>query len=440
MEGLENRVAELDTPHGLTPTDPELVVEDNTQGGVDPNDLTLVKLTAQLDGELVAAQEMLTRYIALEAWSAAMESRTGYIDPALQLGTELLLELTTLRSGLESSDIIPSLESLSDGATVATTLRVYAKKLLDALLRTAQRIGELFVKIYEILTSKCRTARLKVVAIKAKLSMAKGGRPTTKHIGLGSYSRVLAIRGQPITIPAELYTALGSMLSLSDAATISHLTALLWVGDEIEKIINSDSFPNPKATEARLTRAFAELGKTTVAAACTRVVGNDPRFQAKGYVTTASENLIGNRTLFLTKPATDGNMDETFGTVSFELTQSRLGDEDYEAPRGSKIQVMELSVARRMLEMCEKGIQSIERFDSAEPGKKLVASMSKIHRAASVRANRGGLDSNTADLLYSASVAFSAAATSPIRDILSHLSTTIDASLDIVDRSLSAYD
>lgn len=450
MEGLENRVAEIDTPTDLTPTDPANVVTDNTQGGDDPendpivrvdaNLVDLTRLSSQLDSELAAAQEMLTRYIALEAWANAMEQEKGYVHPTLQLGTELLLELTTVKSGIESQDIIPSLEDLSSGSGTASAIRVYAKKLLDALVRLGKKIGELFEKIYEILTSRCRSSRLTILSIKAKMSLAKGGRATTKHIGLGSYGRVLAIRGYPITTPGDLYGAVGAVTTLVDAATISHLNALLWVGEEIEKIINSDSFPNPAATEARFTRAFSELGKTSLANECTRVVGNDPRFQASGYVTTASENLLGNKTLYLTKPKPGAAIGDTFGTVSYELMQTRLGDGDYEPKPGTQIQVMELGMARRLLDMCEKGIGSIERFDTADPGKKLVTAMGDIHRAANARVNRGGLDSTTSDLLYSASVAFSAAATSPIRDLLTHLSTTVDACLDVIDRSVSAYD
>lgn len=450
MEGLENRVAEIDTPSNLVPTDPANTVTDNTQGGddpendpnvrVDPNLIDLTKLSNALDSELVAAQEMLTRYIALEAWATALDRETGHVSPTIQLGTELLLGLTTLKSGMESADIIPSLEDLSSGSGTAAAIRVYAKKLLEGLIRLGKRIGELFEKIYEILTSRCRSARLSIVAIKAKMAMAKGGRATKKHIGLGSYGRVLAIRGYPINSPGELYGALGAVSTLVDAATVSHLNALLWVGEEIEKIINSDSFPNPAATEARFVRAFNELGKTSLANECTRALGSDPRFQSNGYVTTASENLLGNKTLYLTKPKPGSAISDTFGTVSFELMQSRLGDETYEPKSGLQIPVMELGMARRLLDLCEKGIGSIERFDTAEPGKKLVNAMSTIYRAANARVQRGGLDSNTSDLLYAASVAFSTASTSPIRDLLTHLSTSIDACLDIIDRSVSAYD
>jgi len=450
MDGLENRSAELDVPPGVTPTDPANLVTDNTQGlddsiedpivRVDTSAYDLRDLNNRLDRELVAAQEMLTRYFALESWATVVDNYGGPLTPDMQIGTELLLGLTTQRANVKSEDIIPSLESFSDGKGVAGALRAYAKKLLDGLIRLSKKITEIFDKIYEILTSRCRGSRLQIAAIKIKMGIAKGGRLKQRRIGMGRYSRFLAVRGIPTQTPGEIYAGLGAIGKLADDAIVSHLAGLLWVADEVTKITNSDSFPNPRATEARLTRAFAELGKTSLASDCTRQVGSDPRFQSKGYVTTASENLMGNRTLYLTKPRDGSEIADTFGTVNFEFTQTRLGDEDYEAKAGATIETCDLAMCRRLLELCEKYVGVIERFDTSDPAKRLVSSMGKIHTAVAERAKRGGLDSINAELLYSASVAFSAAATSPIRDIMGHLATAIDATLDVVDRSLSAYD
>jgi len=450
MDGLENRNAELDVPPGVVPTDPENLVTDNTQGlddsivvpivRVDTDAIDLRELNGQLDRELVAAQEMLARYISLESWATVVDAYDAPLTPQMQIGTELLLNLTTQRANIKSEDVIPSLESFTDGKGVAGALRVYAKKLLAALIRLCEKITAMFEKIYEILTSRCRASRIQITAIKVKMGIAKGGRLKTRRLGMGRYSRFLAIRGMAIQTPSELYAGLGAVGKLADDSIVSHLNGLLWVGDEVIKITKSESFPNPRATEARLTRAFAELAKTSLAGDCTRQVGSDPRFQSKGYVTTASENLIGNRTLYLTKPRDGSEIADTFGTVSFEFTQTRLGDEDYEPKAGLTMETCDLSYAKRLLELCEKYIGVIERFDSSDPAKRLVASMSKIHTAVSERAKQGGLDSINAELLYSASVAFSAAATSPIRDIMGHLATAIDATLDVISRSLSAYD
>lgn len=449
MSGLENRTAGPDAPAGMGPTDPNLEVNDNTQGldsesspivRVDASITDLTQLNGELNREIVVAQEMLARYIALEAWAGTVESITGYVPPEVQIGTELILGLTTNRTGMTTVDVVPSMEALSNGADTASAIRVYAKRLLEGLIRLGKKIAELFAKIYEILTSRCRNARLKVVAIKAKLALAKGGRPTNKHIGLGNYSRFLAIRGYAISSPGELYGALGAIGTLCAAATGSHLNALLWVGDELTKITNSESFPNPKATEARITRAFGELTKTMLSSECLRPIGSDPRFQSAGFQTTASENLLGNKTLYFTRPKEGAEIADTFGTVSYELSQSRLGDESYEAKAGARIETMDLGMARRLLELAEKQITVIETFDRTDPAKKLVSSMKSIHDASAARATKGGLDSTNAELLYSASVAYSAAAVSPIRDLLTHLSSSVDAVLDVIDRSVGNYD
>lgn len=448
MKGLENRTAVLDAPGVVEPTDRALTVTDSTVDPeaevdvlrIDTNVATLESLSMQLRHDLTTANDLLTRYIAVEAWATTLESHGGVLSPDLQIGTELILTMATQDSGLSTSDVVPTMEALSDSGAASGGLRAYAQKLLDGLIRLGRKIAELFGKIYDLLTSRCRASRLKIAAIRTKMSIVKGGRSSNAKIPMGRYSQVLVIRGIPLNTGGELYGSLNAISELVSAGVNSHLRALQWVGDELIKIVGSPSFPNPKATEARITRSFAELEKSALASLCSRSVGSDTRFTNKSMLTTASENLLGNRTLYFTRPRRDHAIADTFGTSNYELTQSRIGDQDYESRAGAAIETLDFGAAGRLLELCVKQIDLIENFESGDPAKTLVATLKRLHNATQQRAKDGGLDSTTSELLYSASVAFSAAASSPIHALISHLAVAVDASLDIIDRSLVTYD
>lgn len=447
MTGLEQQtIADVRAPAGTPPTDPELALverEDLTDADdhsvrVDTSVRDLSDVVTQIGKDVVAAQES-ARYIAtLENWACVLDQMSDNVSMEAQVATELLLNLTTAPAGLKSTDIIPSMEDLASNVRSAGQLRVYAKKLLEALLRLLEKIAGLFRKFITIITSTVASTRLKIVAAKASMLRAKGGRITKPRIDIGSVADFTAIRGIAVINAGELINAIQDIYDLVDATANGHLHSVLDCGKELLRIVTSESFPNPRATQARIGRAFELVEKSTLATLCNKNVGSDTRFTNADFVTTASVGMLGNKTIFRTVPK-----DNTAGedNITYEFTDTRLiGQRGEYVPASRLFDTVRLSQCETLLALCEKGCRLLESISKSTVQNSLTSTVQEIHRAMSRRSKDGTLTGQTADAVQGAITAFSDACANPMRDIFTHLVDAMNAAVTIVSLSAKAHD
>lgn len=447
--GIEQQVSVGDTPSGLQPTDPNNQLTTDSQDveyapeikGVDDSVADYTGIATELSNGLVAAQEAFANLRALVAWRTTLE---GYGDepltPQLQVATEVILDLTTRSAGLSSVDIIPSMEDLSNPTISVEALYKYAERLYEALGRLIERIGAFLSKLYTALTSRMRWIRAEVVILKSRLAIAKGGRAKSQRFKVGALGNLLAIRGIPVTTYSEFQSSMADVSALATACSSTHMYAIAELGKELNKIVESESFPNPRATEARLTRAFSSLGDTSLGLLCTKSVGSDPRFERAGYVTTASANLLGNKTVYKTKPRQGSELNDTFGTTTYSVDHTTLKVASYEPKADQTFDTLSLNEMGKLLDSCTAMANLVDRLDNSDVRGRVLESLSRLRNNTSKRGKDGSLKGETAELIQGAAVAFTDACSNPLSDLMGHLITVATGGIKLVGRSLDQFD
>lgn len=446
--GLENQtIANGRAPVGTPATEPEDgVVEQPYQTSADDHSVVVNPDLRVLDdvgdelGKNIESAINASNYIStLEAWATTLESLDGELSRETQVATELLLNLTTHNTGLSSVDVIPSMEDLASSVRSAGQLRVYAEKLIEALLKLLKKVGELFNKFIEIVTSSMRTLRAEIAIARTHLLRAKGGRAKQQRISMGRHADFISIRGMPLLNGGELYAALRDVGELADATLNSHLFAVLDCGKELVKIASSEGFPNPRATEARIGRAFMMLSKSTLAALCNKSVGSDTRFQQKGYVTTASKGLIGNRTVFKKLPEHENNTDD--GYASYEFGETRVvGSRGEYRAKDNSFQTIDIGQCGRLLDKCEEYCDMLDKFARGNGQTRLSEVLGDLRGIIQRRAKDGSLTGETADLIHGSATAFTESCANPMRRLNTHLIHTMEVVVDLVTSSAKVYD
>lgn len=446
--GLENQtIADERAPVGTPASAPEDgVVEQSYQTTADDHSVAVNPDLRELDtvvdelGANIDSVATTSQYIStLEAWATTLESMEGDLSRETQVATELLLNLTTHKTGLSSADVIPSMEDLASAVRSAGQLRVYAERLIEVLIKLLKKVGELFNKFVQIITSSLTTLRAEIAIARAHLLRAKGGRPKQQRITMGRHADFISIRGMPLMNGGELYAALQDVGELTDATLNSHLFAVLDCGKELVKIASSEGFPNPRATEARIGRAFMMLSKSTLSALCNKSVGSDNRFQQKGYVTTASKGLIGNRTVFKKLPEHENNTDDGYASYEFGETRVVGSRGEYKA-KDSSFQTIDVSQCGRLLDKCEEYCDMLDKFARGNGQTRLGEVLGDLRGIIQRRAKDGTLTGETADLIHGSATAFTESCANPLRRLNTHLIHTMEVVVDMVVSSAKVYD
>lgn len=447
--GNEQQVSVGDVPDNLPPTDPAEQLTTDSQDvayapeikGVDESAVDFTDITTELANGLVAAQEAFSNIQALTVWRQTLE---GYGDTPLpgsiQVATEVILDLTTRKTGLGTSDVIPSLESLANATVSVEALHKYASRLLEALERLLVKVGDFLTKLYEAMTSRMRWVRAEIVVLRGRIGIAKGGRAKYLRFKVGALGNLLAIRGIPVTTYREFDSSLSDIGELVNACLGTHLNALSDLGKELNSIVTSESFPNPRATESRITRAFGFLDNTSLGLLCEKVTGSDPRFARTGYVTTASANLLGNKTVYKTKPRRGSELNETFGTTTYSLDHTTLKVAEYEAKPDQTFDTLNLTEVGKLLDSCNAMVGLVDRLDKSDIRARVLDSLSTLRNNASKRSKDGSLKGETAELIQGAAVAFADACSNPLSGLMGHMLTTLSGALRVAKLSLDQFD
>lgn len=346
--------------------------------------------------DLAAADAELDEVYRLQDVADKTEETADYIEQGINQKeggategevalAEQVADLATAGSDESAETVMPAVESYIGSKVATEGFREVVRNIIETIKRMIKKIVERLKAFWRKMTSRLSALRRSAEELKKRAGNMSGKHSKEKKFEVGgSVARLISYENKPVKNGTELVTGLRDLTGdLNDLAT-KYCPEVAKVGEKIADHLNS--FDPEKGLEELkgLNKVVGDMFESMAKGADASKSSSDSRFTSKDTKLTASDPLLGGKTLFCSVWSGSNDGDSRDAARRLQSASIFMADskKDQTDPESASLDVFTPSQVQDIAEEVIRGCEIMRRYTEGKGLKDMEKAGDAVRKAA----------------------------------------------------------